>query len=196
MFPRQNKFLWKKKELILKVFHYFESESKRGAPFYSCNNISKRTIHCLKISESLLKKLLRENSNDEEKERFTERKNTILDSFDKDLIKTVVFNLFSKNECICITLKKLKSYLEKNHNISISKYKLWKTLHELGFKYKKLSVNRKALVERNDIINQRINYLRTIKKKKRARIYPSISGWNLGWHKSYSLPSVDIIWPI
>ena len=74
--------------------------------------------------------MLRENSNDEVKERFKERKDTILDSFDQDLIKTVVFNLFSKNECI--TLKKLKSYLEKNHNISISKYKLWKTLHELG----------------------------------------------------------------
>jgi transposase len=80
-----------------------------------------------------------------------------LDSFDKDLIKTVVFNPFYKNECI--TLKKL----EKNHNVSISKYKLWKTLHGLRFKYKKLSTNRKALVERNDIINQKINYLWTIK---------------------------------
>ena len=38
-----------------------------------------------------------------------------LNSFDKDLIKTVVFDLLYKNECI--TLKKLKSYLEKNHNI-------------------------------------------------------------------------------
>ena len=61
-------------ELIMEVFHYFESESKRGTPFYTSNNISKRTIHCLKISESLLKKLLRENSNDEEKERFKERR--------------------------------------------------------------------------------------------------------------------------
>jgi ppGpp synthetase/RelA/SpoT-type nucleotidyltranferase len=88
-------------ELILEVFHYFESELKRGAPFHSSK-------HRLKISESLLKKLLRENSNDEEKEIFKERKDKILDSFDKDLIKTVVFNLFSKNERI--TLKKLKSY--------------------------------------------------------------------------------------
>lgn len=71
-------------ELILEVFHYFEFESKRGAPLYSCNNISKRTIHCLKISESLLKKLLRDNSNDEEKERFKERKEIFLNSFDKD----------------------------------------------------------------------------------------------------------------
>ena len=84
-----------------------------------------------------------------------------MDSFDKNLIKTVVFDLLYKNECI--TLKKLKSYLENNHNISISKYKLWKTLHGLRFKYKELSANRKALVERNDIINQKINYLRTIK---------------------------------
>ena len=91
----------KEMELILEVFHYFESELKRGAPFYSSK-------HRLKISERLLKKLLRENSNDEEKEIFKERKDKILDSFDKDLIKTVVFNLFSKNERI--TLKKLKSY--------------------------------------------------------------------------------------
>jgi transposase len=39
----------------------------------------------------------------------------------------------------------------------ISKYKLWKTLHELGFRYNKLSGERKALVERVDIVNQRIN---------------------------------------
>jgi hypothetical protein len=44
--------------------------------------------------------------------------------------------------------------------------KLWKTLHELGFRYKKLSGNRKCLVERTYIVNQRINYLRTIKKKR------------------------------
>ena len=71
-----------------------------------------------------------------------------LDSFDKDLIRRVVQNLFSK------------------HMRHISKYKLWKTLHELGFKYKDIDGGRKALVERNDIINQRIHYLRTIKKKR------------------------------
>jgi len=34
---------------------------------------------------------------------------------------------------------------------------------------KKMSGQRKALIERLDIVNQRINYLRTIKKKKRRR---------------------------
>jgi len=34
---------------------------------------------------------------------------------------------------------------------------------------KKMSGQRKALIERLDIVNQRINYLRTIKKKKKER---------------------------
>ena len=48
-------------------------------------------------------------------------------------------------------------------------------MHELGFRYTKLSGQRKALVERVDIVNQRINYLRTIKKKGKRD--SSLSTW-------------------
>ena len=65
--------------------------------------------------------------------------------------------------------------LDEN-SIKLTKYKVWKTLHELCFRYKKLSGQRKALVERVDIVNQRINYLRTIKKKKGG----GIQAWILG----------------
>ncbi|CAG2257303.1 unnamed protein product [Mytilus edulis] len=98
------------------------------------------------------------------KSKSVSTKKDKIDQFDKDLIKTTVHNLFRKNECV--TLKKLKQLLEKNHEISLSKYKLWKTLHELGFRYKRVDKNRKGLVERKDIVNQRIQYLRTIKKKR------------------------------
>jgi hypothetical protein len=54
---------------------------------------------------------------------------------------------------------------EKNHSLKLSKYKLWKTLHELGFRYAKINGNKKALVERKDLVNKRINFLRTIKQK-------------------------------
>ena len=87
-----------------------------------------------------------------------------LDQFDKDVIKNVIHGYFSKNKCV--TLRKLKVKLDENHGIKLTKYKLWKTLHELGFRYNKLSGERKALVERVDIVNQRINYLSTIKKKR------------------------------
>ena len=86
-----------------------------------------------------------------------------LDSFDKDLIRRVVVGLFSKNEYVSI--RKLHVTLEKNHSLKVSKYKLWKTLHELGFKYAKINGNKKALVERKDLVNKRIIFLRTIKQK-------------------------------
>ena len=36
----------------------------------------------------------------------------------------------------------------------------------LGFRYAKINGNKKALVERKDLVNKRINYLRTIKQKR------------------------------
>jgi hypothetical protein len=56
--------------------------------------------------------------------------------------------------------------LEKNHSLEVSKCKLWKTLHELGFKYAKINGNKMALVERKDLINKRIHFLRTLKQKR------------------------------
>jgi hypothetical protein len=40
----------------------------------------------------------------------------------------------------------------------VSKYKLWKTLHELGFKHAKINGNKKALVERKDFIKYNRNH--------------------------------------
>ena len=88
-----------------------------------------------------------------------------LDSFDKDLIRRVVVGfIFSKNEYVSI--RKLRVTLEKNQFLKLSKYKLCKTLHELGFRYAKINGNKKALVERKDLVNKRIIFLRTIKQKR------------------------------
>ena len=97
-----------------------------------------------------------------------------LDQFDKGVIKNVIYGYFSKNKCV--SLRKLKVKLDENHGIKLTKYKLWKTLHELGFRYNKLSGERKALVERVDIANQRINYLSTIKEKKGGGIQDCLLG--------------------
>ena len=65
-----------------------------------------------------------------------------------------------------VSIRKLRVTLEKNHSLKVSKYKLWKTLHELCFKFAKINGNKKALVERKDLVNKRINFLRTIKQKR------------------------------
>ena len=39
-------------------------------------------------------------------------------------------------------------------------------MHELGFKYARINGNKKSLVERKDLVNKRIFFLRTIKQKR------------------------------
>ena len=56
--------------------------------------------------------------------------------------------------------------LEKNHSLKVSKYKLWKTLHELGFKYAKINRNKKALVERKDLVNKRFFFYVQLNKNE------------------------------
>jgi hypothetical protein len=41
-----------------------------------------------------------------------------------------------------------------------------KLCNELGFRYAKINGNKKALVERKDLVNKRIFFLRTIKQKR------------------------------
>ena len=101
-----------------------------------------------------------------------------MDSFDKDLIRRVVVGLFWKNEYVSI--RKLRVTLEKNHSLELSKYKLWKTLLELGFRYAKINGNKKALVERKDLVNKRIIFLRTIKQKRNEGYSIVYLGRNLG----------------
>ena len=129
------------KKMMLKVYDYFVAESKRGAPFYSWKYSNKRAAHCLNISlDSNLRKIIK--ASDESKPmEFHENNKTFkkdsLDHFDKDVINNVIYGYFSKNRCV--TLRKLKVELDENHGIKLTKYKLWKTLHELGFRTKKSS---------------------------------------------------------
>jgi hypothetical protein len=122
-----------------------------------------RTVQALDISRSFLNKILKEE-HVELNEKSVNKCKDSLDSFDKELIRRVVVGFFSKNEYVSI--RKLRVTLEKNHSLKVSKYKLWKTLHELGFKYAKINGNKKALVERKDLVIKRIFFLRTIKQKR------------------------------
>lgn len=152
-----------KRELILKIYKYFGAESKRKAPFYAWNKVIDRTVQALDISRSFLNKILKKEPVELNEKSVNKCKDS-LDSFDKDLIRRVVVGFFSKNEYVSI--RKLRVTLEKNHSLKVSKYKLWKTLHELGFRYAKINGNKKALVERKDLVNKRIIFLRTIKQKR------------------------------
>ena len=60
--------------------------------------------------------------------------------------------------------------LEKKHSLKESKYKLWKTLYDLGFKYAKINGNKKALVKRKNLAKNRIFFYVKLSKLPYASI--------------------------
>ena len=145
---------------------YFEAKSKRKSPLYSWDKVNLRTCHALGISKSLLHSCLKNNdlTSDSGGADVKNLGTDSFDSFSKDLIKREVLTLISKNENI--TLGKLKQHLKEKNDLCVGKYKLWKTLHQLGFRYRKLTGNRRVLTEKHDIINKRINFLRKIRSRR------------------------------
>ena len=66
------------------------------------------------------------------------------------------------NKKIAPTVSKIKKEIEDT--IKTSKSTLTLTLLDLGYKYKKSGDNRKLLYDQRSVINDRCNYLRTIRK--------------------------------
>ena len=84
----------------------------------------------------------------------------------KDLVRRVVDIFYEKKEIL--TLKKLKLKLQNDHNLTLSKTQLWRTLHQIGFVYKKNSGNsREVMCERSDLVSKRCDYLRKIREYRR-----------------------------
>ena len=155
-----------KKETILQVFNYLEKESESG-PRFSSNQFFKKTKDIFGISDSALRRIIKNKDKDNESKPEIEKKSrrSKFDEFEKDVIKRTVYSFFERNETL--TLKKLKCSLKEKHDIEISKFTLFKLLHELGFKYKKAGNNREVICERIDLVRARSEYLHKIREKRK-----------------------------
>ena len=102
-----------------------------------------------------------------------------------------MFHLFENNDDI--TLKKLQTYLIEKHDLKVGKFILWKCLHSFGFRFKKAEGGRKALTERNGIVNTRINFLRSISPKRQEGF--SIVYLDETWIDSHYTPTKEWLTP-
>lgn len=84
----------------------------------------------------------------------------VLDSFDRSLIERTVHKMYDKK--IAPTVDKIKT--ELSETLTISKTTLSLTLLDMGFTYRKRGDNRNIFNNHLSITNDRINYLRKIKK--------------------------------
>ena len=88
-----------------------------------------------------------------------------LDSFDKDAILRCIDKMIL--ERIYVTLKKLKIRLFLNHELAVKRTTLWRTVKELGFKYKRGDSGRRFLKERLDMMYARCKHFFSILTEKK-----------------------------
>ena len=87
-----------------------------------------------------------------------------LDNFDKETVRRVVHELYEKKQLP--TLNKIRRRLQQL-NINITRPRLSLELKSLGFKWKKITENRKIFIERPEIRAVRAHYLRTVRQFRR-----------------------------
>ena len=149
-----------KKQDILSLHRFFvnEKHKSRGKKY---KNVANSIACALNISTSTVYEVLR-NKNKAPKSR--KPKKQPLDNFDKETVRRVVHELYEKKQLP--TLNKIRRRLQQL-KIIITRPRLSLELKSLGFKWKKITENRKIFIERPEIRAVRAHYLRTVRQFRR-----------------------------
>lgn len=159
------------KQLILSAYRNFKKESQLKKPLVSWSRTIDRTCMTLGICKRTLRRVLQEDKGEISATQHKEQASTstksrdstpgLPDSFDRGVIRRKTLTLLAENKTV--TLKSLQQQLAKD-DLELSKIKLWKTLHALGFRYGKPGQKSKELlVERKDLQEKRTKFLRKIR---------------------------------
>lgn len=162
------------REIVSNVYRFMKEEAVRGAVTIPLQKARERTAAATGVSErevtrinSEFQKLL--VSEDEVKIFKTPDKNrkrcktaTNLDDFDKCVVRRTVHN-FHIDEHRLPSVQSLSTVLKEKINLQGSESSLRRILKELGFRWRKVQNNRKLLIEKSDIREKRISYLRSLK---------------------------------
>ena len=161
-------------DLILRVYKTCKKESERGCLVYSVAKFVKRTCCMLGIKKQTLQRIVSKcdktspSTSDIDKKVFTEKTKgkpgpaPSVDSFSKGVLRNACLHFFSKNKTL--TLKTLLAYLKENNDVTFTKYKLWKALHSIGFRYGKVDQKSMGHLERSDVVHRRTHFLRSIRE--------------------------------
>lgn len=160
------------REITTNVIRFFEREAKEGL-IMPLNKVKERVIQATGISKNSYYKIKKGGQAISEGASTTcfetpnkkrEKKNTkcSLDDFDHGCIRRIVYNFYLTDKEVP-TVKKVNLKL-KEAGVSFcgSDRTLHRVLKKLGFKWRKTQDNRMILLEKNNIRQARISYLRSI----------------------------------
>lgn len=154
------------KSIIRNVYAYAKEEKENGFPATLAP--LKRTTEMTGFSVSTVRKVLKESKSQSSASKAKKgRKKITLDEFDMAVVRRTVHNMYNTTKMLP-TLDKIQKELRQSIDYQGSKGHLRGVLKDLGFSYRRCKSSRMVLMERNDIVLQRINYLKNIKRMRDA----------------------------
>ena len=164
MTERRRKILTSQsKEIILNVSNFFENEIKEPSSIPTKAFIEKASV-ATAVSESTVRRIRKEYTKSGKIQSPKKREGQALkpiDDFDESLIRKRIHDFYIYRHELP-TIAKLHKTLQEDINFAGSTTFLRTIVKNLGFKWKKTQSQRKVLVERCDIVDLRIKYLRKI----------------------------------
>lgn len=150
----------KAKQIVLNVFNYFSSDS--GKPGTKAISSIERTSNATGVSRRTICRLRKEKDSTGQllsPERRQRGSYKPVDDFDRSVIRNKVHEFYAVRRQLP-TLANLHVALVEDISYPASRSTLRKTLHELGFRWKKTKDNRHVLIEKSNVISLRLNFFK------------------------------------
>lgn len=147
---------------IRRLRDYFQKESASNAPLLPFPKVTERVANALQVSRATVSKVTAEVVDvTPGKKRPRKSPKSGLDSFSETAVRNHIYAYYKRRELP--TIRKLLNSLKESDIFDGSRFTLWKIIKNLGFKWRKIN-NRKFLMERNDVVNWRCNFLREMRE--------------------------------
>lgn len=166
------------REVVYNVLNFMDSEAKNGEVLIPLRKVQERTASATGVGLRTIRKIKNEGEkltsaatspstfSTPNKKRNCKKPVTGLDNFDECAVRRIVHNFYKTEKCVP-TVETLREKLKEDLNYEGGKTSLRKILRNLGFRWRKTKTNRKILIEKHDIRETRISFLRNIAKYRK-----------------------------
>lgn len=171
------------REVIFNLYNFMKREAAEGPILLQ--KVQKRVAEATGVSRSSVQRVLLECKKQQEQPQEAEQpviplptfttpkkkwkkkiKKTDLDDFDKTVVRRTIYE-FHRTEGQRLTLKTLLSVLKDKIGFNGEIWALRQVLKQLAFRWKKAPDNRKFLIEKHEIREQRVRFIRAVQQYRR-----------------------------
>jgi hypothetical protein len=162
------------REIVANVYTFMKQEAEHGGAI-NLNRVQSRVSQATGVSVSSIKRILKEEKtctqscsqfSTPNKKRIRKRPKTDIDDFDICVVRRTV-NEFHLTNGERPTITSVLGVLKERINFVGGKWALLKILKRLGFRWRKSNNNRKVLIEKSEIREMRLKYLRSLEKYRK-----------------------------